>query len=54
MNWLERLQEIGTMAERTNNFSYSPYVRKLYYKLLNACEYKDAVTAKKLIIRMGF
>ncbi|MEI8390793.1 MAG: hypothetical protein WCG23_13025 [bacterium] len=54
MNWLERLQEIGTMAEKTNNFSYSPYVRKLYYKLLNACEYKDAVTAKKLIIRMGF
>ena len=54
MTWMERLQEVGTMAEKTNNFSYSPYIRKLYYKLLNACECKDSVTTKKLIVRMGF
>jgi len=54
MTWFERLQEIGKMAETTNNFSYNPYVKKLYFKLLEACENRNKETAQKLIIKMGF
>jgi hypothetical protein len=54
MTWFERLSSIGERAEATNNFAYNPYVQKLYFKLLDACEAKDGNTAKKLIVKMGF
>ena len=54
MTWTQRLNEIGAMAEKTNSFSYNPYVKKLYFKLLDACEAKNSDRAKKLIVQMGF
>lgn len=54
MTWQQRLNLIAERAEATNTFSYNPYVRNLYFKLLNACEIKDALAAKKLIVKMGF
>ena len=54
MSWSERLNLIGERAEETNTFAYNLYVRKLYFKLLDACEFKNAAKAKQLIIKMGF
>jgi len=54
MTWNQRLNCIGEMAASTNSFAHNPYVQKLYFKLLNACESKDGSTAKTLIVRMGF
>ena len=53
MNWSERLNCLMSEQKRTG-FTHNTYVQKLYYKLLNAIEKRDAEVAKKLIVRMGF
>lgn len=53
MNWSERLNCLMSEQKRTG-FIHNTYVQRLYYKLLNAVDKRDAETAKKLIVKMGF
>lgn len=53
MSWSERLKEVMNEQKRTG-FTHNTYVQKLYYRLLNAVDKRDAEKAKKLIVQMGF
>lgn len=52
--WSERLKCLMEQAKSTNGFTHNLPVSRMYYKLLNAIEAKDAEKAKKLISKMGF
>jgi len=54
MSWSERLNKVNEKARETAFFGYSANTQKLYFKLQNAVDKRDAETTKKLIVAVSF
>jgi len=54
MTWSERLNLVNERASETAFFGYSAYTQKIYFKLQEAVNKRDAATTKKLIVKLGF